>query len=275
LEQGETLLGALLINQEGGFDNALAEAIYRGERRPRGHLLAQTLSFHGGCRQAASLEYARVMRIAVHPERQGHGLGSHLLAQVVELERQQPVAAIGTSFGASSELLRFWQRAGFELVRMGFTRDHASGSHSAVMLKPLNRAGESVFRDVRQRFRQALACWLAGPLADVPTDISDLLSHQALTDFTPLSKVERGELVVFADSHRGVEACLCPLLKLARENADLIAKLKEEERQVIISRLIQNQSWSQVVVDCGVAGKSQAVALLRRAIGRLLLLSES
>jgi tRNA(Met) cytidine acetyltransferase len=274
LEHGDSLLGAALINREGGFDAALAEAIYRGERRPPGHLLPQTLSFHAGCRQAATLTYARIMRIAVHPQWQGKGLGSELLHQLVAMEGRQPVSAIGTSFGASAELLRFWQRAGFELVRMGFTRDHASGAYSAVMLRPLHDDAIPVFEQVRRDFRHALVCWLQGPLADVSEDVQAMLQSEVLADSQPLSQAERRQLEVFADSHRGVEACLWPLLKLVGEHEDLLPRLQANEQRVIRERLLGNRCWPEVVAATGVSGKSRAVELLRRAVKHLLLLSK-
>jgi len=100
LELAGVILAAVLVNQEGGFDDQLSAEIYRGERRPQGNLLAQTLAFHAGCEQAATLNYARIMRIAVHPQLQRQGLGSLLIKNVVAQEKQS-VDAIGTSFGAT------------------------------------------------------------------------------------------------------------------------------------------------------------------------------
>lgn len=68
------ILGVLAISEEGGFDKNLSSQIYKGERRPKGHLLAQTLCFHAGYESAAQLKYARVMRISIHPEVQRQGL---------------------------------------------------------------------------------------------------------------------------------------------------------------------------------------------------------
>jgi tRNA(Met) cytidine acetyltransferase len=270
LKYRHEILGALLVNQEGGFDEALCAAIYRGDRRPVGHLLPQTLCFHGGQPDAARFNYARIMRIAIHPSLQGQGLGSLLLQRVVELEQQQDVVAIGTSFGASAELLRFWERDGFVLLRMGFSRDHVSGSHSAVMLRPFTAAGHQLCDQIRARFRRYLASWLQGPLADFPAELKAILQQQQLQDSNELSAEDRRELDSCVHSHRGLDSCLWPLLKLVKQYPHLLEGLEPVEQQLVRGRLLHNRSLVELAKHCDVTGKSQAGVLLKRAIGKML-----
>lgn len=270
LECQQQILAAVLVNEEGGLDEKLSNEIYRGARRPRGHLLAQTLTFHAGCESAATLRYARVMRIAVHPELQGQGLGSCLLQQVIAAERRQGVDAIGTSFGATPDLLRFWQRSDFALVRMGFTRDHASGSHSAVMLRPLTEQGEFVFQAVRQRFQHYLSSWLAGPLAGLAKNMASLLRNDLREDGLTLSESDWQDIRSFAQTRRGYEACMWPLIKLVRRAPRLLEALTEDERKVIAARIQNNMAWPDTIKYINVSGKAQAVIRLRQAIASLL-----
>jgi tRNA(Met) cytidine acetyltransferase len=48
------------------------------------------------------------------------------------------------------ELLRFWERAGFVLARVGFRKDTASGSRSVVQVKALSVRAHVLFKGLEQ-----------------------------------------------------------------------------------------------------------------------------
>lgn len=132
--RSEQLTGLVWLASEGPIEPALNQAIQQGRRRPPGNLLPQALSYFLQCPQGAALRWGRVVRIAVSPDLQGRGLGSRLLAAV---ERQpHGYTGLGTSFGATPELTRFWLRNGYRPVRLGARRDAASGQHALLLLKP-------------------------------------------------------------------------------------------------------------------------------------------
>ena len=54
MEQGQELLGVALVAREGNIPPDLAHAIWAGRRRPRGHLLPQSLLAHAGFVTAGS-----------------------------------------------------------------------------------------------------------------------------------------------------------------------------------------------------------------------------
>lgn len=270
LEQNKNILAALLVNEEGGFDKELSSLIYKGQRRPEGHLLAQTLTFHAGAEFAATLKYARIMRIAVHPQLQGNGLGTYLLKAVMEQEQQQGVDAIGSSFGATVALLRFWQHTGFETVRMGFTRDHASGTHSAVVLRPFTIEGEKVFQETRKRFLQSLSDWLQEPLADLGDELKAFLGREEKVSEAGLSETDWQDINSYIATHRGYEACMSALHKLVEMVPAHLAELAEQDRAVIVARVCQRQNWAETVKRCGFSGKNEAQKSLKRAIAELV-----
>lgn len=171
LQQDEHIVAVALLSQEGGLDAELTAAIHAGKRRPHGHLVPQSLTFHAGIPYAATLRCERVMRIAVQPQCQGQGLGQQLLAHLRDYAQQQAVAYLSVSYAASPELLRFWQQAGFAPVRLGFKRDAASGRHSLIQLCPLNTAGEQLCEQAVQRFQQTLPALLAEQLRDIEPEL--------------------------------------------------------------------------------------------------------
>lgn len=133
------LVATALLAYEGPIATELAQAIANGTRRPKGQLIPQTLLAHCHIQDAAACRGLRVMRIAVHPTLQRQGIGSALL-QAVE-RGSADVDWLGSSFGATADLCRFWQQFGLQLQRLGHHRDKVSGTHAAVMLRGLSAAG--------------------------------------------------------------------------------------------------------------------------------------
>lgn len=131
-------LAVAMVVEEGNFDAAMAAAIAAGERRPRGHLLVQTLAVHSQRPEFLRQRVARVARIAVHTQYQTQGLGSRLLQAIVQRKKQEGFCALGSSFSAAPDVLRFWQKNGFELMRVGHRRQTASAEPSALVLRMLS-----------------------------------------------------------------------------------------------------------------------------------------
>lgn len=134
----------LVARPEGGLDAKITAAIHRGQRRPPGHLIAQSMTFHAGIPTAARLRGLRIQRIAVHPARHRLGYGTQLVTEAIDAAQQQRLDWIGTSFGYAPELLDFWLACGFLPARYGYRRDPRSGAQAVIMLKPLSTDGEKL-----------------------------------------------------------------------------------------------------------------------------------
>ncbi len=137
LVQDHQTLAVVMVVEEGSIDREMAAEIAAGRRRPRGHLLVQTLAIHLGQPQYLRLRVARVLRIAVHSQYQRSGFGSLLLRAVINDQQQRGVSAIGSSFSATPEVVAFWQANGFDVLRMGSRRQAASAAPAALVLQHL------------------------------------------------------------------------------------------------------------------------------------------
>ncbi len=269
LKYQKQVIAVLVVNQEGGFDASLSSEIYRGARRPKGHLLAQTLCFHGGSETAACLNYARVMRIAVHPELQQRGLGSYLLQQVVEAEKTSGLDIIGSSFSATQALLRFWDKANFSVLRMGFSRDHVSGAHSAVVAMALSAGGENTAGVLAEKFQRNLLFWLNGPLINLSSEVREHLLNlgQDISDDT--NDEDMRDIRSFALFNRNYESCM-PAIKRWLQKIDISQSvLTEQECKLVDLRMCMNQ-WADIVSALKLTGKAQALTQMRAIIAQLL-----
>ncbi|WP_311948867.1 GNAT family N-acetyltransferase [Halomonas piscis] len=209
--------GVAVMRAEGGFDAALAERVARGERRPQGHLLAQSLAAHAGSREALTARWQRVTRIAVHPERRRQGSGQALLAAAEQAARQSGADLLGATFGAEAGLLDFWLAAGFSPVRVGVTRDTATGEYPLMVARALTPRGEAVLDELARRLGASLAGLLAFELSGLPADV--LVRLLASLPPATLGDAQRQDIDDVANAQRDPRLARPALKALARAAA--------------------------------------------------------
>ncbi|ADP13273.1 conserved uncharacterized protein YpfI [Erwinia sp. Ejp617] len=147
--QGDNVQGALWLVDEGGLSAELAAAVWAGDRRPRGNLVAQSLAAHGGLTEAAQLRSRRISRIALAPALRGRGIGQQLISR--SCQAAHGLDFLSVSFGFTPQLWRFWQRCGFQLVRFGSQREASSGCYTAMAIYPLSTAGQQLAERATRR----------------------------------------------------------------------------------------------------------------------------
>lgn len=273
LRAGETVLATAVTGREGRLPAALLEPIFAGRRRPQGHLLPQTLSAHAGLYAAPALDCRRMLRIAVHPVARRRGLGQRLVAAIAAEAAADGADLLGTSFGATPELLRFWRRCGLVPVHIGSRRNAASGAHAAVLLHALTPAGEAVVQLGRKRLMPRLGVLLAGPLRDLPPAVVAGLLAGAPGATEPLADAERRELHAFAGAARGLDAtrpALHRLLCTALPQALAAGTLPQAEADAVIACGLQHHTPAEAALHPGATGKAAVIRLLRQAVSHLL-----
>ncbi|MDO9990527.1 GNAT family N-acetyltransferase [Glaesserella parasuis] len=206
LEEQERLIAGCWAVNEGGLDEELTQAIWRGERRPQGSLVAQYLCFQGNLPDACRLKSVRISRIAVQPEYQKQGYGKRLVSQIIS---QMPplVDFVSVSFGLTPELLRFWQSCGFSLVQVTPTPEASSGYHSAMMIYPLSVQGKIFAQQAKQQFERDFPLL---PFADRFQHIAISTSLNSLI----LDHNDERNLQGFIYAQRTLTACYVSLKRL-------------------------------------------------------------
>lgn len=270
LWQGPDLVGVAMVAAEGGFETDVARAIWAGERRPRGHLLPQGLAAHVGVREGAACRAARVMRIAIHPLLQRHGFGVRLMEHITDSARGRGQDLLGASFGLTSGLLAFWRSAGCAPLRLGVRRDAASGTHSALVARPLNPRGAALIEEGRALFARDFPAQLSDPLRQVEPELAlELLDGLAVPDPDERDWLD---VVGFAHGHRAYEVSIAALRRIALAVLTGGGRewLPKDERCVLLVRLIQQRSWVQSATAGGQTGRPAVVALLRRSLRTII-----
>lgn len=273
-------IAVLLAAREGDLDATLLTEIQYGRRRPKGHLMPQTLIFSGALEpESGVLSCLRVVRIAVHPLWQRRDIGQQLLAHVEQWSRSIGCSYIGASFGLSDDLCRFWQRNGYFAVHLGLTRNKASAMRSVLMVKPFDQRAESVLTFEQHFFVESfnlLRCSEFKDLDDSTASLVCLPGH--------LEGVNRElELAVFrryrqlceavAWGHRGITASVVPIRQLLGEVAGTPAcraSSIEADLELIESKILLLRSWQKVATQFGLSGKREGEQRFRQSLRSLL-----
>ncbi|WP_240610050.1 tRNA(Met) cytidine acetyltransferase TmcA [Billgrantia endophytica] len=256
----------MLCGEEGGFDAGLAEQVARGERRPQGHLLAQSLAAHAGSRDALMARLRRVQRIAVHPGRRREGLGRRLLQAELVDARRAGVDLVGASFGAEPGLIAFWQAQGFRAVRLGLSRETATGEHAVMMVAPVSDRGEALAGELTAGFQQLLPMLLAFELNTLDPMVA--LALLAEGPRPPLNDLDRRDIADVAFGFREPALARPALRALVRCAA------AEGKRDRVLSLMLawgfQGRDMAWLASRLGVSGRREVVAWLRREVAVLL-----
>ncbi|MEJ2591741.1 MAG: GNAT family N-acetyltransferase, partial [Candidatus Thiodiazotropha sp.] len=269
LRHRDAVAGVALLAAEGGFDKDLSEEIWAGRRRPRGHLLAQSLAAHVGIRSAPRLRGLRIMRIAIHPAAQRRGLGSLLAGEIRRYAQAQGFDYLGTSFGATGELIDFWRSNGLRPVRLGLRSGGSSGGHSVMMIEPLSDAGSAMADEAAARFGRLLPALLDDPLRSLSAELAGrLLVGSRIDDGIRLSPQEWLDLAGFAFAQRAYESCLTAIGKLSLIGLAQ-GVLATDETRLLVMRVVQKRPWKDCAESCGLSGRNEAETWLRGILGRL------
>ncbi|SBS28196.1 tRNA(Met) cytidine acetyltransferase TmcA [Marinomonas aquimarina] len=216
--QDDRLVGVALVSVEGELPDDLAEQVMQGKRRPRGHLLPQSLLAHEGIAEAGQYRYWRISRIAIAADYQRQGLGSQLLKRIAQQAKAQGVDFVCTSFAATTEVVQFWQHNQFTAVRLGTAQDQASGSYSLMMLKGLNDHSKALTQQWSQYFAEDWLSTLALRLRDLSEPLVIAISHTLAMGENPhmaqLRAKDVSDLTLFCHQHRPYDSIRAPLLRL-------------------------------------------------------------
>ncbi len=264
----KTPVGVVLTGDEGGFDLELAERVARGERRPRGHLLAQSLAAHAGCREALTARLRRVVRIAVAAPHRRSGLGRKLIQAEVARARSEGIDLLGSSFGAEPGLIAFWRSLGFVTLRLGLTRETATGEHAVMVARPLTEQGEALAAELTARFQRALPGLLAFELRELEPEIAAALLSEG--EGLTLDAADRRDLEDVAFAQREPALARPALQALVRYALARAVPADSEPLCLLVAWGFQGRSAAWLATRLGVSGRREVTAQLRQAAAALI-----
>ncbi len=254
---GNICCGCILTVKEGSLTSELIEQVQLGVRRPKGHLVPVMLANQLGLTQAAIQKSQRIMRIAVHPERQRQGVGQAMIESLASLSDYD---FLSTSFGATSELVKFWRKCGFISIKLGSQRDHASGTHSLIMVKGAEFLAESDY----EPFLSSFQFGLSEQFNQLETElVRSLLDEKDASVVKPRAVALLNRYCEGGSSYDSV----APILDSWWKASPIVLKSASD---FYIRRLVQKCSWPVCIQEFHLVGRKQAEWQFRQDLRDLL-----
>lgn len=175
-ECGHCVVGVCQLIPEGGLSTDLTTAIIAGQRRPKGHLVAQRLAHINADGRYGQNSSYRVNRIAVVSESRRQGIGRRLLQAAEQFADENHCAYLSSSFAASSDVIPFWLQNGFEALWLGSKRDTSSGAYSLIVAKALSDEMELSFKTMQQALLQNVTLTVRHTHKQISADVLVALS---------------------------------------------------------------------------------------------------
>ncbi len=259
------LVGVCLISIEGGLTTELTEQVLKGERRPQGHLMAQTLSQLSNDPQCLTQFSARVVRIAVAPNLHSQGLGKALLSYC-ESKVSNECYWFGASFGATYELLKFWQSQGFSTIKLGYQKDKSTGEHSALVVKYLNN-NTSTVKQLKADFQNDIFYALLTHFKHLDWQLVSVL----IAPFTnkPISTDTQKRIARQLNSHFSRFSISPTIWQVITEKPSIINLLTQSDKQLLIRLILQNESDKNLIEQLNIQGKKELETHFKQVVLKL------
>ena len=265
------LLAAAVTEKEGSLPEDLAQEIYKGNRRPKGEFIPQSIIMHLGLIEAAQLNYLRIMRIAVYPELQGKKIGTNLLENIINYANESKFDFIGCSFGATAQLLRFWQKFEFHTFRIGYKKNNFSGCNAALIMKPISERTTTLTQTADKLFFTNFIAQLSASHKNLDADIVTqiLLNYTKVESDTKLPDKTLNDIISFTKHNRSYDDNLSSI-KTFLLHANSFEILNDMQSKLVITKALQNHDWIEVGKRLGLKGKNQGLAEFKRALSKIL-----
>ncbi|NJE11774.1 tRNA(Met) cytidine acetyltransferase TmcA [Thermococcus sp. LS2] len=242
---------AIQIAKEGGIPKGVIEKMAKGYK-PRGNIIPDMMVKHHYAKEFAKLKGYRVVRIATHPDAMDMGLGSKALELLIKEAEEKGYDWVGSGFGASEELIRFWIRNGFAVVHLSPSRNPVSGEYTAIVIKPISEKAKQIVKQANAEFRIRLLDWLGDTHRDLEPEIARWLFEspfgEAVDYPVHLTKTQIRRLEMFVGkvlTYDTVVDAVKPIVKLYFLDGWMRPYLDERQILLLIYRVLQAHTWEE------------------------------
>jgi len=252
-KSGEHIVGVAVLLEEGCNKKADIHAIATNQRRLKNQFIPQSLLTHCGFSESFEYQYLRILRIAIHPQYHGNGFGHCFMEQLKTFAKQQKVDFIGASFGANAQLLKFWQTSGYQVARIGFTKDQASGEHSALVISAVSDRGQFFERKIINEFYNSFDYLLTDEYKNLAAKLVwQVLHHCPNKSLPQLTTHQLCSIADFINKNRQFSHCVkalhywCILHCKGNYHPEVL---------LLIERILQKKTPEQVCANFQLTGK--------------------
>jgi len=268
------IVGAAQLAEEGGLSDELIDELLVGGKIP-GNIIPDRLLKYFRLRELGKGVGWRIVRIAVHIDVQGMGIGSFLLNEIINEAMRRGYSWVGAGFGLSRELLNFWLKNSFKLLHLSPDRNPVSGEYTALVVRPLNNEWVSLIDVCTKDFTIRLIGSLHTVYRDLESDVTYLIlksgiNYPELSERFELTEAQKERLKLYLEGlmtyESAADAVNFAVLKSVLEGK--LNVLTPLEGQVCVARCLKGLGWEEITQELNYPS-SKAVVVLRKALEKL------
>jgi len=251
------IVTAIQMAEEGGIPKKVLDKMVKGYK-PRGNIIPDMMVKHHMAREFAKLKGFRIVRIATHPDAMDLGLGSKALELLEKEAREKGFDWIGSGFGASEELVRFWVKNGYAVLHLSPARNPVSGEFTAIVLKPISKKAKRLIKRANDEFRIRFTEWLSDTHRELEPEIARWLFEtpfgEAVDYPVHLTEVQRKRLDAFTGrilTYDTVLDAVKPIVKMYFLDGWMKPYLDDRQIAMLIHRVLQAHSWEETAALIG------------------------
>ncbi len=270
------IVASAQLAEEGPIESGLGSILVAGKMP--GNIIPDRIVKHYRLIDFARTVGWRIVRIAVHPDVQGRGIGSLFLRKIEEEAVSRGYSWIGSGFGATEELLNFWIKNGFTPAHMSPERNPVSGEYTCIVMKPLGRDAERIVEIVSNRFRKRVLESMHDTYKDLEPEVARLLLRpQRFPDRSigagqSFDKIDLERLVLYVRGIMTYEVCNDVVAEIVRGYWNGFypsVELDKNEELLTIVKTLQGHPWPYVEKTLRVSEKA-AIDLMRAIAKKIL-----
>ncbi len=241
LEYNGHVVCSVQLAREGKIEE-FAKDMYFGEV-PAGNIIPDVVVKHYKNMDFAKYRGFRIVRIATHPNFMNMGIGAKMLNYLMN----EDVDWIGSSFGATPSLLKFWLRSGFSAIHISPKINEKTGEHSVIVLKAISPNIKKMEGSIRKEFASRIIL----SLGDVHSSIDPEIARLLLNTVPRRGKIKLGDvdwkrLISYAWGPGNYEVTSDVIYRIAGQYfiSMKVPKLNSEQERILIAKVLQHRSWS-------------------------------
>jgi len=262
LEYKGHIVCSVQLAREGALGE-FAEDMYYGYIPP-GNIVPDVIIKHYRNREFAKKQGYRIVRIATHPDFMNMGIGTRMLEYI----KNEEADWVGSSFGATPQLLRFWTRGGFLPVHISPRMNEKTGEYSVVVLRTPDSYAEELSRKFAERFVLLLG--------DLHREMDVHMARAILAAIPGSGKINLSDedwkrIIAYAWGPANYEVTADVLWKLAKQYfmAKKKPRLSAEQERILIAKVLQHRTWHEAGRAVG-RGDMYVVIELRETVRKFI-----
>ncbi|MCS7099777.1 MAG: GNAT family N-acetyltransferase [Sulfolobales archaeon] len=274
LKNGKVVAAAQLA-EEGGLADEHVEELLRGEKIS-GNIIPDRLLKHLRKKVYGKGVGWRVVRIAVHIDAQGMGIGSEFIKRIVGEAASRGYDWVGAGFGVTYELLNYWLKNGFKVVHLSPERNPVSGEYTALVVYPLTELWVKEIEDSLEDFIVKFVESLPVVYRDFETDAAYLIIRSVerplkAFELVKLKETQLERLSLYSTAVFTLEAVFDAAV-LAVKKLVFGGKLRyldQKSCRALIAKILQGKPWEVVSEEFGVS-RASAANIVRSSLVKAL-----